>query len=210
MTDEQLIERYYQCDEAAYASLDERYRRQLYAFFSRLGADPEDAADLVQQTFTKVVLGKNRKRAQFKPGKAKFSNWLYRIALNEFYTLMRRRTARSRREAPPAEGVALAEREHGCRTAPTEPPDSRPDPESMSAAQEVLQALRDCLASLTPDRRVAVVLVYWLELTGKEAALVMGRSENAVRQLLHNAAFDLRQCLKERGYTCINASIPRR
>jgi len=199
MTDEQLIQRYYQCDEAAYASLYGTYWRQLCAFLSRLGAEPQDAADLVQQTFTKVVLGKNEQRAQFEPREAKFSNWLYRIARNEFYTLMRRRKARSRREAPPAEGVAPAEREQDGRTAPTEPPDSRPDPESVSAAQEFLQALRDCLASLTPDRREAVVLVYWLGLTGKEAAFVMDRSENAVTQLLHNAASDLRQCLNKRG-----------
>lgn len=68
-----------QADPRRFAPLYERYYREVYLFvFKRIG-DKNDTADVVAQTFVKVL--QNLPKYQFRG--MPFSSWLYRIALNE-------------------------------------------------------------------------------------------------------------------------------
>jgi len=62
------------------------YEKAIFNHLYRLSQNREDAADLTQETFLKLY--KNRKKIDL--GK-KFSAWLYRIATNCFYDLLRKR-----------------------------------------------------------------------------------------------------------------------
>lgn len=64
----------------------------------------------------------------------------------------------------------------------------RPDPDAALDAERAL-------ATLSPDDRELVTLVYWEQLTAKEAAAVLGISEAAARKRLQRAREALRDCL---------------
>ena len=76
-------------DEAAFASLAERYRRQLQVHCYRMLGSVDDAEDLVQETFLRAWRG----RAGFE-GRSLFRTWLYRIATNACLNALERAPCR--------------------------------------------------------------------------------------------------------------------
>src|SRR5262245_61589933 len=64
-------------DDSAFATLAERYRRQLHVHCYRMLGSADDAADLVQETLLRAW----RSRTGFE-GRSLFRTWLYRIATN--------------------------------------------------------------------------------------------------------------------------------
>mgnify|MGYP001079602099 CR=1 FL=1 len=199
--DEQLILDYYACDDAAFEELERRYRGMLFGFFRRLSADEDVAADLTQETLLKVVNSKDSGRGRYQPRQANFRTWLFRIAYNVWCDHMRRvQRAGFLQPIPGDDETSEERRAHGA--APEVPVAPWPGAANLAVARDFLDALKECLKQLTADRRTAFVLVYWLGLTAAEAAQVMGRSQNAVWQLIHNGLSDLRNCLRNRGYRC--------
>lgn len=74
-------------DQAAFAELVLQHQRLVRAWLARLcGRDPQLLEDLTQETFLRAF----RNLASFK-GEAKFSTWLYRIALNQVKDYWRRK-----------------------------------------------------------------------------------------------------------------------
>ena len=80
-------------DEAAFATLAERYRRELQVHCYRMLGSVDDAEDLVQETFLRAW----KARAGFE-GRSLFRTWLYRIATNACLSALARS---SRRVMPP-------------------------------------------------------------------------------------------------------------
>src|SRR5919112_6643033 len=101
-TDEELVARSMGGDLDSFNQLVLRWERPIYALAYRVIGREEDARDVAQETFLRAF----RALKGFK-GQAKFSSWLYRIALN----LCRDWIRRERRTpvAPTPEGVDLVE-----------------------------------------------------------------------------------------------------
>ena len=76
-TDEELVARAKGGDEDSFNQLILRWERPIYALAYRVISREEDARDVVQETFLRAF----RALPAFR-GQAKFSSWLYRIALN--------------------------------------------------------------------------------------------------------------------------------
>jgi RNA polymerase sigma factor (sigma-70 family) len=72
----------------AFETLVVRHKEKISAVALRYTRIPEDAEDVVQQTFQKAFIHLHRFR-----GKSSFSTWLTRIAINEALMLLRRRRA---------------------------------------------------------------------------------------------------------------------
>src|SRR5919112_964016 len=102
LTDDELVARSMGGDAESFNQLILRWERPIYALAYRVIGREEDARDVCQETFLRAF----RALPGFK-GQAKFSSWLYRIALNLCRDWIRRE-----RRAPvmqPPEGVELVE-----------------------------------------------------------------------------------------------------
>src|SRR5262249_4142206 len=64
-------------DAEAFSELITRYQKMIHALTFRMSGSAADASDLAQETFVQAW----RKLHAFR-GEAKFSSWLYRIAVN--------------------------------------------------------------------------------------------------------------------------------
>src|SRR3979490_612682 len=85
-SDESLVRRAQRGDRAAFDELVLRHRSRVYAVTLRLCRHPADAEDALQDTFLSAyrALGSFTRRARF-------STWLYRIAVNAAYDTIARR-----------------------------------------------------------------------------------------------------------------------
>lgn len=85
LTDEQLILQFQNEDIGAYVEIVMRYKDRLVNFLYRFTGNRETAEDISQETFLKLYKNKD-KYSEI----AKFSTWLYTIALNEARTNFRK------------------------------------------------------------------------------------------------------------------------
>ncbi len=156
VTDEALARQAAGGDREAFAALLERNYDRLFAFAFRLSGARAEAEDLTQD----ICAALPAKLASFR-GEARFSTWLYRVAVNAMHD--RRRRASSRARA--AEG--WGDWEVNRRAA---------NDEAAGNLDWLAQAMR----ALPEDLRDTVALVLGEELTQAEAAAALGLSEGTV------------------------------
>jgi RNA polymerase sigma-70 factor (ECF subfamily) len=156
-----------------FGSLYREQARAILAYALRRVENPEDASDVVAETF--LVAWRRLDEVPFGQGERL---WLYAVA--------RRVTANTRR----AEGRRTRLSERLAETLPTE---LAIPPGPGGEAKEVLRAM----AGLGDEERELLLLVAWDELSPSEAAKVLGLSQLAARSRLHRARRRLRGLLEE-------------
>ena len=77
INDAVLIEQYRKGDSAALEQLVLKYQNRIYNVILKICADPDDAAELTQETFVKVIENLNKFE-----GRSGFYTWTFRIAVN--------------------------------------------------------------------------------------------------------------------------------
>ncbi|MBE3072494.1 MAG: sigma-70 family RNA polymerase sigma factor [Acidobacteria bacterium] len=183
-TDEELVARCLEGDTACFNQLIVRWERPIYALAYRLIGHDEDARDVCQDTFLRAF----RALPGFK-GQAKFSSWLYRIAVN----LCRDWVRRKRRTpiVPAPDGVELTElRGIAQESEPIEDVLSR-----QQLGRDVARAMR----MLTADQRAAVILKEYHDLTFQEIADLLGCPLSTVKTRLYQGLSVLRRELERTG-----------
>lgn len=149
------IERSLQRDPEAFAELVRRYQRMIHSLAYRLTGSLADAEDLTQETFVRAY----RNLSSFRRT-AKFSSWLYRIALN---LALDWRSAQERRR-----------RLEDAWSRDGGPPESGPGPSDTSAR------VQQALMKLPEPQRAAIVLTVYDRLSHGEAAGLLGCTEATV------------------------------
>lgn len=136
----------------------------------------EDAEDVTQLVFERIVAALPRYRHQGRP----FSAWAFRIARNAVIDHQRRYrpTEPLGAIAEPADGMVL---------------------EALSLRDEEVRELRAAIRCLTPDQQEALALRYGAGLSADEAARVMGRQAGTIRGLTFRAIEALRRNLLRDG-----------
>lgn len=167
-TDEQLMIRYQDGDEGAFEEIYARYAKKIYGFLMRRLGEPDDCAELFQETFLRV----HRGRSSYKP-EMPFKTWLYTIANNLVRDSLRIKM-RSR-SVQATEGIE----NHIERATPD--------------GNYKLQSFKEAFASLTDDQREAIVLSRFEGLKYEEISRVTGRSTEAVNQLIQRALRHIRE-----------------
>jgi RNA polymerase sigma-70 factor (ECF subfamily) len=181
-SDVELMLRVKHGDREAFSLLVQRHRKPLINFIYRFTVDPGESEDLAHEAFIKVF----RSASRYEP-RAAFSTWLYRIATNLALNYLR--------DHRPQLATSLdrgSEEEDRSRT---ELRDKVTLVEDQLLAQERVEQIRQALAALPENQRLAVVLTKYQELSLKEAAEVMKCSEAAVKSLIFRAYTTLRQKL---------------
>jgi RNA polymerase sigma-70 factor, ECF subfamily len=171
-------------DPARFEALYRKYVAQVYNFAVYELRDHHQAEDATARTFLAALTNLHRfeERARPEDGRdaSTFRIWLFQIARN---VIAERRRRQCRRPEAPFEAAVHA----------VDPVDV----EGSAIARDEAAAAWGAVGRLSADRRRAVVLRFVHEMSTAEIAGVLGRSEGAVRVLLHRAlrsvAGDLRR-----------------
>jgi RNA polymerase sigma-70 factor (ECF subfamily) len=167
--EDRLVERAQEGDLAAFMELVQRYRERIYQTIYRLTRSRDDTDDLAQETFLRAF--KEVRRFRRRSG---FYTWIYRIALNLSFNLLKKR----KRE--------MSWQEYAERS-PDRGKKANCGPEAASAAGELRDRLAAAVDSLSRPYRSAFVLVAYQGLTHRQAARVLGCSEKTVSWRMHKA-----------------------
>jgi RNA polymerase sigma-70 factor, ECF subfamily len=183
-SDEELVARSAAGDLESFNQLVLRWERPIYALAYRVIGREEDARDVCQDTFLRAYRSINGFR-----GQAKFSSWLYRIALNLCRDWIRRQRRTPVVQAP--EGVDLIEMagERG----PVE------SVEDLVARRDLGAIVQRAMRALTDDQREAIVLKEYHGLTFQEIADMLGCPLSTVKTRLYQGLTVLRRELEENG-----------
>lgn len=172
-----LIEKARRGDREAFRVLLESHQERVFRFVIRmLRCDRETAADLAQEVFLRVWKG----LPNF-DGRARFTTWTYKIAINLCITEQRRRRAMKRGKAT----FSLDQPVPGTDDLYADPaaPDRRPE---VSAHQiDFARAVRAAIAELPDEFRDAVTLRDLEDLDYEEIAEVLDIPPGTVRSRIH-------------------------
>ncbi len=170
MTDDEQdwIKRSLRGDSEAFESLVRRYQRMIYSLAYRMTGSASEAEDLTQETFIRAHGDLVRFRSE-----AKFSSWLYRIAMNLCLNWRKRMALR---DAVYNEWQGrLAQNEEG--------------------KDERDERINEALRMLHAKQRAAIVLTVYDGLSHAEAARVLGCSETTVSWRVFAARAKLKRLL---------------
>ncbi|MBI1208757.1 MAG: RNA polymerase sigma factor [Azospirillum sp.] len=163
-----------QGNHEAFQRLMGRHLPFVLALAQRLIGRRADADEIAQEAFLRVWTTAPRWRQD---GEAQFRTWLYRVVVN-----------------------LCLDRQRRPKTAPLEDAgdvfDPRPDSLELVAASETERLIARALDELPPKQKAALVLCYYSEVSGAEAARILEVSESAVESLLVRGRRGLRQRLE--------------
>jgi RNA polymerase sigma-70 factor (ECF subfamily) len=178
-----------QRDPLQFDALYRRYLAQVYSFaFYELG-NHHDAEDVTARVFLRALSAlprfENRARPADGEGASTFRVWLFQIARNGVAN--QRRTWRRRPQAPLEAAAAIVDATDDG------------DPAQAMLRREAATTAVEALRRLPADRRRALVLRFVDEMSTAEIAGVLGRSEGAVRVLIHRALRSVAADLSRHG-----------
>jgi RNA polymerase sigma-70 factor, ECF subfamily len=160
-TDKELIARHVAGDPDAFADLFRRHRDRLWAVALRTLADPEEAADALQD----ALISAFRNAGQFR-GESAVTTWLHRVVVNACLDRVRRRAVRA---ADP-----LPEDDRAAELSAVRPPDP-------AEQQELRIDILTALDTLNADQRAAIVLVDMEGYSVDEAATMLDCAPGTIK-----------------------------
>jgi RNA polymerase sigma-70 factor (ECF subfamily) len=188
-SDEELVEEFQRGDPHAFDLLVGRWDRKIQGAIYRIMGPEEDVRDLCQETLLKAY----RALGTFKK-EARFSSWLYQIALNVCRDRLRRRKSRPQ--------VSLDEMMDAGEIAPF---GRGPSPLDLIEARDLSRAVAAAVESLPQEQREVVVLKEYQGLTFLEIAQALDVPISTVKTRLYRGLSLLRQRLEREG---IRAAAP--
>jgi len=162
-------------DRQAFAALFDHFAPRVKSYMLRLGADPEAAEELAQETLLTVW----RKAAAFDPARAAASTWIFTIARNRRIDALRR----MRPDLPedPVEAASAPER-----------------PDGLLVAVQDEARVRAALAALSEDQAEVVRQSFFADRPHSEIAEALGLPLGTVKSRLRLALARLRTLLGDR------------
>ena len=193
-----LVDAAKQGDMAAFEQLVKRHTAMIFRVAMHIMASREDAEEVVQDAFFKAF-----QHLQDFEGRARFSTWLTRIAVNAALMKLRslRRATTISIDEERDDGTALGEKIA----------DWKPNPEQLYSRTELREILQRALAALPYSYRVVFLLRDVEGVSIAETAEMLGLSDSNVKARLFRARLKLREHLSryfERGSNATRTSLP--
>jgi RNA polymerase sigma-70 factor, ECF subfamily len=165
-------------DEEAFRVLVERHGRSIYRLAYRMTGRPEDAEDVVQETFVRAY----RQLSRFE-ARSNFATWLYRIGFNCAIDYMR---ARPHRES--AESHETLER--------LTPGSEAPSIDDLVYAGEIGARVQEALNALSTQERAAFLMRHYHGCSIEEICNALDLKTNAAKHSIFRAVKKMRVALK--------------
>jgi len=172
--DLRMIENTLAGDTEAFGELVEKHQNRLYHSMLRLSGSPEEARDVVQDTFVRAFVKLNTFR-----GTSNFYTWLYRIAFNTAMT-------QHRRTRPT---VSLEQ----VRACGGEPEDRGEPPDQRLAKQDEAEQIQRALGALAEEHRTVLVLREIDDFSYENIAQILALPVGTVRSRLHRARMRMKE-----------------
>ena len=176
ITDELLLKKAGEGDQAAFLDLYDRYREPIFRFDYRLLGSVEVAEDVTHDCFLSLI----RKPENFRAERASLKTYLYAAARNLAMKHFRNQG-----------------RETGLDEVSEEPKDSpKRGPLRRLLDEELAGQVRDAVFSLPPLQREALILFEYEGLSLNEVAQITGTDAGAIKARLYRAREGLRRILQ--------------
>ncbi len=175
-TEVQLIREAVRGDSSAFGALYDHYQPMIYRFVMIKVGRREEAEDITHQVF----LSAWQKVRSYKHRGYPFSSWLYQIARNQVIDHYRARKG----------GVSLDK-------ADPEAFASWADPSTDLTKKFQLEKVRSAVARLKPDYQDVIILRFVEDLSLKETADALRKTEGAVKLVQHRAIRELKKALAD-------------
>ena len=166
-------------DEDAFRVLVERHGRGIYRLAYRMTGKPEDAEDVVQETFVRAF----KQLARFEE-RSNFSTWLYRIGFNCAIDYMR---ARPHRESPETMDVLEGR---------SQPTGQTPSMDDLVYAGQISARVQAALVGLTEQERAAFLMRHYHGCSIDEIGEELGLKTNAAKHAVFRAVKKMRVALR--------------
>ncbi len=184
LPDRELVRRTLNGEPSALAALHRRYYARIYRLALFRSRSTADAEDIAAETFVRAIDHLPGYRFQ---GESLFP-WLSRIATNLVVDQQRRRVTTpifsyDQKTADDVRSLLEALETDG------------PDPHALAERHETRELLRSAIAKLPSDQADVILMRFGGDLPLAEIALALGRSEGAIKSLIHRGLVNLRKSL---------------
>jgi len=188
--DWQLVDQARKGNEEAYAQLISRHQEAIHAFVYRHVGDAESARDLTQEVFIRAWFALERVRVS-----ARFTTWLFQIAINLCRDYAKSKTTRQNRVTDP---IVRLDKEGA--EGERELPDPAVRPDEQAQWNEAMHALEAEIARLPLELREAFILGAVQGHPQKDVAIMLGLSPKAVEVRIYRARQRLTEQLAVLGH----------
>jgi RNA polymerase sigma-70 factor, ECF subfamily len=174
-------------DAEAWGEVYQQHAPAIFRFCRRALPTREDAEDATMEIFMKL----RGKLEQYDPNRS-FTAWLYKVAANHCWDMLRRRKGRQDKETEDVENVPLA----------------HPDPNQLERLIEERSSeeVRNALTRLGLRARMALVMRYYSDMSYDEIADALGVRRAFVGVVLLRARHELRQALGENSAVAVGGT----
>jgi RNA polymerase sigma factor (sigma-70 family) len=183
----ELIARARAGDTAAWGDLYREYAPAIFRFCRRAMPTREDAEDATMEIFMKL----QDKLSQYDQGRS-FTAWLYRVAANHCWDMLRRRKVRQGKETEDVDEMPL----------------EAPEPNQLEKLIEerTSEEVRKALDKLGVRARMALVMRYYSDMSYDEIADALGVRRAFVGVVLLRARHELRQALGDNSVLAVGGT----
>lgn len=171
--EKEIIQRAIRGESSAFGQLYDHYLPKIYRFVLLKVGRREEAEDLTQQVFLNALENIGTYRHRGHP----FSSWLYRIARNSVIDYVR-----TKNEALSLDNLNIE-------------PHIEPAIEKKLEMEIEMGTVMKALRQLTPEQQDIIIMKFVDELSNKEIAEALEKSEGAIRTIQHRAINKLKKLL---------------
>ena len=174
-------------DSQAWGDLYREFAPAIFRFCRRAMPTQEDAEDATMEIFMKL----REKLVQYDPGRS-FTAWLYRVAANHCWDMLRRRKARHDKDTQDIDDLPL----------------EAPEPNQLEKLIEerTSEEVRKALDKLGARARMALVMCYYSDMSYDEIADALGVRRPFVGVVLLRARHELREALGENSALAVGGT----
>jgi len=190
INDAVLIEQYLKGDSASMEQLVLRYQNRIYNVILKICADPDDAAELTQETFVKVIENLNKFE-----GRSGFYTWTFRIAVNLTLNYCQRNSRLAFRSLDAEQDQDDSQVKQVLKDFLCD--DSSPDPAAEVQSKELYRIAARTLMGLDEAHRAVIVLRDIEGMSYARIAEVLDVELGTVRSRLSRARSKMRDILED-------------